>query len=104
MIGAVVLQSRVDDAGKDQAEVGFALLPLQVEKCSQFFKIDQRVPEPILVFYRADIEAPRISKEVGHVDEPSIFADIDVEAVARFERPGDLRRIAQAQYDFRESI
>src|ERR1700730_13758987 len=104
MSGRVMPCAGIDDIGQQQSEIGFALLPGQIEKFFQFLDVARWIVEPIFVFYRAVVEVAAIPKEIDHVNEPAIFPDFGVEAVTRIKRSGDLRGIAQAQHDLRRQL
>src|ERR1700730_11312037 len=104
MVGAVMPESRVDDAGEHQTEVRFALLPRHVEEFLQLFEIAERIGEPPYVFDCADIKITRISKEVDHMGQSSVFADFEIETVAGLDRPCNLGGIAQAEHDLRRQF
>jgi hypothetical protein len=90
----------VDEVRQHQTEIGFTLLPRQVEKCLQFFDVGRRTDKPIFVSHRAEIEVARIPKEIDQVDEPAIFPDCGIETVSCVERASNLRGVAQAQHNF----
>src|SRR4029077_5620169 len=99
MSGSVMACAGIDYIGQQQSEIGFALLPVQIEKFFQFLDVGRRIVEPIFVFYRAVVKGAAIPKKIDHVNKPAIFPDFGVEAVARMEGSGDLRGVAQAQHD-----
>src|ERR1700730_3317155 len=104
MSGRVMPCAGIDDIGQQQSEIGFALLPGQIEKFFQFLDVARWIVEPIFVFYRAVVEVAAIPKEIDHVNERAIFPDFGVEAVTRIKRSGDLRGVAQGQADLRSQV
>ncbi len=74
-------------------------MPWHIEELLQLFEIAERIGEPPFVFDCADIKITRVSKEVDHMGQPSVFADLEIETVAGLDRARDLGGIAQAEHD-----
>ncbi len=97
----IVPQLIVDDIGHDRVDVQLAFKRKRADKLAEFCKISSWSVKPGLVFEDADVVVLCVLEAIDDIGEPAELTDTRIEIVACVERAGDLRRVAQADDEFR---